>query len=516
MNRQAKYLIPIALAVAIAVAVGSAWAVWFRVPDVEPDATIPRPPQIQPDYAGVVIPPNIAPLNFVIQEPGRRFLVRIRSEAGEPIEIFSRDPAITVPLGGWQRLLQANRGRDLQIEIYAQVEEKWERYETIVNSIAEESIDNHVVYRVVGPIHNRWRQTAIHQRDVSGYDTSVVLDGESFGRSCVNCHSFPANDPGKMLIGIRSTTLGADTLFADGDKVAKVGSPFGYTAWHPSGRVAAYSVNKVRQFFHTAGSEVRDVIDLDGGLSYFHVQDRELRSVPRASDDNRLETYPNWSPDGRYLYYCSAAFLWSDRDYCPPERYDEVRYDLMRIAYDVASDSWGEPETVLTAEETGLSILLPRVSPDGRFLVCCMCRYGSFPVSQPSSDLYLLDLTNGDYRKLDINSQYSESYHSWSSNSRWLAFSSRRDGGFFTRCYFSYVDESGTAHKAFVLPQKDPAFYDAFIKSICVPELVTGPVSVPESALVRAAESAETITSKAGEYDESKLQTLEPYQQTGR
>ncbi len=503
-------------ALAVAVAGGTAWAVWLRKPNVELAVLVPREPQITPDYTGVVLPPNIAPLNFAIQEPGQRFLVRIQSETDAVIEVVSRSPDIAIPAHSWRRLLEANRSRDLEIAVYAQVASRWKRYKPIINHIAKETIDSHLVYRVVGPIHNRWRQTAIHQRDLSGYEASVVLDGESFGRSCVNCHSFPANDPEKMLIGMRSTTLDADTLFANGDKVEKIGSPFGYTAWHPSGRLAAYSVNKVRQFFHAAGSEVRDVIDIDGGLAYFHVDDRELRSVPRASDDERLETYPNWSPDGEYLYYCSAPFLWTDRDYCPPERYDEVKYDLMRIEYDLRTDRWGEPETVLTAELTGLSILLPRVSPDGRFVVCCMCRYGSFPVSQPSSDLYLLDLTSGNYRKLNINSEFSESYHSWSSNSRWLAFSSRRKGGFFTRCYFSYVDKTGLAHKPFVMPQADPRFYDSFIKSICVPELVTGRVRVPESALVRAARSKETVTKKPSPSERERLQTLEPWRPAGR
>ena len=226
------------------------------------------------------------------------------------------------------------------------------------------------------------------------------------------------------------------------------------------------------------GSEVRDVIDLDGGLSYFRVEDRELKSVPRGSDEPRLASYPNWSPDGKYLYYCSAPFLWTDRDQCPPERYEQVKYDLMRIGYDVQADRWGEPETVLSAAETGLSILLPRISPDGRFLVFCMCRYGCFPVFQPSSDLYLLDLAGGDYRKLDINSDFSESYHSWSSNSRWIAFSSRRQGGVFTRCYFSYVDRRAVPTSRSCFPSGTRRSTIRCSRVICVPELVTGPVRV--------------------------------------
>lgn len=505
------------LAVTVAALVAAAaWAVWSGVPDIDGAVAIPRGPRISPDYSGIVIPPNIAPLNFTIQEPGRRFVVRIGAETGEPIEVVSRRSAIVIPPAQWRRLLQANRGRDLEIEVHAEVETGWQRYQRFVNRIAQEDIDSHLVYRVVGPIHNRWRQTAIHQRDLTGYDASVVLDGESLGRSCVNCHSFPANRPETMLLGIRSSTLGADTLFADGDRVEKTGGPIGYTAWHPSGRLAAYSVNKVRQFFHAAGSEVRDVIDLDSGLSYFHVDDRSSKSVPRASDEQRLETYPNWSPDGRYLYYCSAPFLWTDRDHCPPERYAEVKYDLMRIGYDIAADRWGEPETVLSADETGLSILLPRVSPDGKFLLFCMCRYGCFPVFQPSSDLYLMDLADSTYRRLEINSEFSESYHSWSSNSRWIAFSSRRQGGFFTRCYFSYVDETGRVDKPFVLPQRDPAFYDAFIKSISVPELVTGPVRTHQAALVRAARMPQAAAAQIPTDQTPPLETLEPYQQTGR
>ncbi|MCH5375495.1 MAG: hypothetical protein JJ992_16110, partial [Planctomycetes bacterium] len=169
--------------------------------------------------------------------------------------------------------------------------------------------------------------------------------------------------------------------------------------------------------------------------------------------------------------------------------YKEVKYDLMRIPYDIERDAWGKPEQVLSAEETGLSILLPRVSPDGRWLLFCMCDYGCFPVYQPSSDLYMMDLATGEYRKLEINSEFSESWHSWSSNSRWVAFSSRRRGGDFTRCYFSFVDRAGRACKPFLLPQRDPEFYDSFLKTVSVPEFLTGPVPIASETLARAARS---------------------------
>jgi hypothetical protein len=339
------------------------------------------------------------------------------------------------------------------------------------------------------PIYKWWKDMGIYQRNLSDYDVSLVLQGSSFGHGCLNCHSFVGNEPDTMTIGLRSSTYGSHTLLARDGDIEKIGAKWGYTAWHPSGRLAVYSINKVRQFFHTGGLEVRDVVDLDSALLCYHVETNKVVCPPELSDKNRLETYPTWSPDGRYLYYCSGPILWQDRNTIPPENYDKLKYDLRRIAYDPGKDKWGRAETVLAADETGLSILLPRISPDGRFLLFCMCSYGCFPIYQPSSDLYLMELATGKYRRLDINSSYSESWHSWSGNSRWIAFSSKRRGGSLTKTYISYIDENGRIHKPFILPQKDPMYYDSLLKTFSVPELVSGRIEVNKSSLARAARS---------------------------
>jgi hypothetical protein len=163
------------------------------------------------------------------------------------------------------------------------------------------------------------------------------------------------------------------------------------------------------------------------------------------------------------------------------------------VSFDINSNSWGQIETVLSAEKTGLSILLPRISPDGRFMLFCMCEYGCFPVYQTNSDLYIMDLSTGEYRSVAFNSRYSESWHSWSSNSRWIAFSSKSQGGLFTRTYLSYVDNDGKDHKPFVLPQQDPEYYDSLLETFSVPELMTGKIKVRKSLLGRAARGKESI-----------------------
>ena len=74
-----------------------------------------------------------------------------------------------------------------------------------------------------------------------------------------------------------------------------------------------------------------------------------------------------------------------------------------------------------------------------------------------------------------------DTYHSWSSNSRWFVFASKRDDGLYGKPYFCYVDRQGHAHKPFVLPQQDPQFYDMNLKSFNVPELGRG--SLPFDAV---------------------------------
>jgi hypothetical protein len=478
--------------------------------------SINRPANIRPDYSDTTIPPNIAPLNFLVQEKGRHYCVKIYSKLGQLIEVFSRNSKITIPEKPWHKLLNENKDQELYFDIFVKTKDnQWHRYKTITNKIAAEPIDSYLVYRKIHPVHSTWRKIGIYQRNLQNYDESAILENDSFKLGCLNCHTFCNNRTDKMLIGIRSSKYSSSAMLAEDGMVKKIGSKFGYTSWHPSGRLAVYSINKTRQFFQSNTNEVRDVIDLDSLLAYYLLDSKTVKTSPQLSKKDRLETYPTWSPDGQYLYFCSAPILWSDRNKTPPDNYKKLKYDLVRISYDLKNDTWGKLETVLAAQDTGLSILLPRISPDGRWLLFCMCNYGPFPVYQPSSDLYLMDLKSArqtgwyTYQRLQINSDQSESWHSWSSNSRWIAFSSKRDYGVFTKSYFSYVDQSGKVYKPLLMPQKDPAFYDSCLETYSVPELVIEPVRVKGEKLGRAVRSSRKIpvdipitmaTPKAGQF----------------
>jgi len=495
MSKYNKYLSVVLMLVVLMV---SGAYLLIRSQKKSPDAfdSIDRPAKIRPDYDGVVLPANIAPLNFIIEEDGLHYCAKIYSQNGRAIEVFSQTGKIIIPQKAWGKLLKANRGGRLYFDIFVKKAKKqWERFATVTNKIADEDIDAFLVYRKINPVHNAWGKIGIYQRSLSSFKESLILDNRYFKRDCLNCHSFCNYRTDKVLIGIRGSEFGSGTLFADGDTVGEIDAKFGYTSWHPSGKLAVYSMNKVRQFFHTTRSEVRDVVDLDSSLACFYVDSKLIKIPPKLAEKDRLETYPAWSPDGKYLYFCSGPILWEDRRKLPPENYDKLKYDLRRVSYDIETDKWGEVETILSAEDTGLSISQPKVSPDGRRLLFCMSNYGSFMVYHKSSDLYLMDLEAAKrtgpfkYRRLDINSEQSESWHSFSSNSRWIAFSSKRDYGLFTRTYLSYIDEAGKVYKPILLPQKDPEFYDSYTFTYSVPEFVIEPAKVKGERLGRVVRS---------------------------
>jgi len=524
MKKRYYYLLFFCMMLASVTAVAEFYVLSTKSPPIENYVDINRSPVISPDYTQTVIPPNIAPLNFMVNEKASRYFVRIYSEKSPSIDLFSSTGKIVIPIRSWKKLLNTNPGKKLYFDIYIlDQKNQWQKFLPITNTIAMENIDPFIAYRKIYPVHGSWRQMGIYQRDLQAYNEKRIFDNRFHEGVCINCHTFLNNKTQKMFIGTRSAKYKSNALLAQNSDLSKIDAKFGYTSWHPSGKLAAYSVNKVHQFFHTAQSEVRGVIDMDSYLAYYILDSQKVKTSPMIAKKDRLESYPCWSPDGKHLYFSSAPMLWTDRDRIPPESYDQVKYDLMRISYDIEKDRWGTLETVLSAEDTGKSALQPRISPDGRWLIFTMCNYGSFPVYHETSDLYLLDLREAqrtgrfEYRRLNINSEKSESWHSFSSNSRWLAFSSKRRNGVFTRIYFSYIDEDGRLHKPILMPQKDPQFYDYTLKTYSVPELIAEPVRTTPEDFGRVVRAKANIpvdipvtmaTPKAG-----KISPTEPWQE---
>jgi hypothetical protein len=340
----------------------------------------------------------------------------------------------------------------------------------------------------------------IYQRSLADFreDVVVATKGAKCG-ACINCHSFVSNRPDDLAFHMRLPPESAMLLVRKG-RTAKVDtrtrynpSPAAYISWHPNGELIAFSANRISQIFHTIG-DTRDVLDTASDLAVYDVASGKVFSTPMISQKYHLETFPHWSPDGRYLYFCSTPYWWP-KGYTPGtdyKGYKKIRYDIMRIGYDAKTGEWGKLEVVLRSKDVeGKSLVEPRVSPDqdGRFLLFCATDYGSFPVLRRSSDLYMMDLmdlrTKRHWPLEESNSkEEADSWHCWSSNGRWIAFASKRRTGEFSRIYLSYIDHDGNAHKPVLLPQRDPTFYDSCMNNYNVPELVTGPVKVSQRGIL--------------------------------
>lgn len=471
-----------------------------KKPDLEGCASVERTPDISPDYTDTVLPPNIAPTNFVVKEEGAAYYVHIASEEGTDIEIFSRSPNIEIPIKPWKQLLNQNRGRPLHFIVYVKDEKSlWSRFAPIENHIAKEDIDTHIVYRLMKPLYQYWDKLGLYQRDLSSYRERPIVLNRATKKSCVNCHSFHQYNPDRMIFHIRAGVGTSMILAYDGeaykvDTSTSFNHPTSYRSWHPNGDVIAFAFNTVRQIFNAVG-ENRDVYDRVSDLLVYNVKTNTITTSPKISTPERMETYPEWSPDGKYLYFCSSPAL--DVYATDKNPLEKIKYDLMRIAYDVENDVWGEVEPVLPASESGFSVAHPKPSPDGRYILFCKLNYSYFPLYKPGSDLYLLDTRTGEYHRPNkINSDRAESYHCWSSNGRWVVFSSKRQDGICTHFYFSYFDSEGRFSKPFLLPQRDPEYHQSRMVVYNIPEFVNGPVNIRPQKLVKTAWSRTTIKAR--------------------
>ena len=442
--------------------------------DLSNSASVDHFPWISPDYSDIVIPPNIAPLNFILKEKGQEFLIKIYTNGGSQIIIQNTSGIVDINISRWHELLARARGKEINIDVFVKKEDgKWYKFKTIVNKVAEEDIDNHLAYRLINIGYVIWSEMGIYQRNLENFDESVIIDNKTIDNTCVNCHSFAKNNPESMMIHVRSTHAGT-IIYTNGGlrkintKTKYTLSPGGYPSWHPDGKHIAFSVNTISQNFFSKDIQ-QEVSDAVSDIIVYDVEKNTVTTSPLVSTKAR-ENLPVWSPDGKYLYFTSAPPV---TDY---ESQYKAKYELMRIPFDVDKNVWGKVDTVISTKKFGKSITFPKISPDGKYLMFTASNHGYFTIHHPDADLYLLDLQTGKYELMDINSKQTESYHCWSSSGRWFVFSSKRMDGLFTRPYFSYFDKDGKASKPFVLPQKDPEFYNSFLKNYNIPELITGAV----------------------------------------
>ena len=444
-------------------------------------------PTIYPDYTNVTVPINIAPLTFQID--GNADDVVARLTAGEE-EIVCGGPKIQPDADEWRQLAEAAKGNAIKIEVYTKQNDSWTRFKPFDIYVSPDSIDPYISYRLIPPSYVTYEELTINQRCLENYDETVIYDNmlcsEGPKGQCINCHNYQQYNPDRMQFHARQHHGG--TVIAYDGTVKKVGmsddhilSAGVYPTWHPWLKLIVYSTNKTGQVFHSVNPNKIEVFDSESDLIAYDVERNEVTNIENIPDE--MECFPFWAPDGKTLYYCSAHFEYSDtiadkgREFTM--RTQEAKYDLYKKSFSPETMQFGPRELVFAADSIDKSATLPRISPDGRYLMFTLAEYGVFHIWHHDADLWMLDLQTGEVHNMEeINSADTESYHSWSSNGPWVVFSSRRNDGNYTRPFIAHIDKDGRAGKPFELPCANPDYHRQLLKSYNVPEFMRGPVTI--------------------------------------
>ena len=441
-------------------------------------ARMGEPAGMTPDYSDATVPCNIAPLNFSY-------------EGGAGSTTFSAGDVSFTFKGGeivwdeddWRTLLQAAAGSDIAVSGRGG---EWTVH------VSRDTVDRYLTYRLIEPGYEVWDRVEIRERDLTGWDERVLCHHSNTGNSCMNCHIHKGRSSMFYLRGPK----GGAILSEDGAQPRKLSlrnssmiSGTVYGDLHPQGRWGVFSTNIIIPGFHTLGARRLEVYDTASDLAIADFEGNRMLTPPSLARADRLETFPCFSADGHAIYWCSAPA--ADL----PGGLDSLRYALVSASFNPENGAVGTEYVIWDAPAEGKSVCHPRCSPDGRFLMLTVADYGTFPIWHKECDLALIDLETGGFVDMDAaNAEGSDTYHSWSSNSRWFVFASKRADGVFGRPYLCHIDGQGRVGKPFVVPQKDPRHYEKTLKSYNIPDLGVIPAPYDSASTARLRDNVEAET----------------------
>jgi len=456
-------------------------------------------PPIFPDYTDVTIPVGIAPLNFNVMGESDRVDVIVRGSKGG--ELHTNGSWAAFEVEDWHELISANRGGRLTVTVCTEVDGKWFGYNDFNIHVSSYDLDEWgLTYRRIAPGYELYSQMGIYQRDLSSFDEYTIIDNSEVRGMCVNCHTSNRTDPNQFVFHIRGdhgatmvqqsgrrewlkAKIGRNSesrqAHGDGQANETLGGSMVYPYWHPSGQYCAFSTNKTRQGFHVADQNRIEVFDASSNVFVYHPATHEVITDSLLSTKDWSENCPVFSPDGRRLYFITCF----QQSY--PLHYKDERYNLCSIDFNPDTGTFGQQvDTLFNAVAIGKSLTWPKPSYDGRFLIFTLIDYGYFSIWHREAEQWLFDLSTGKARPIDeINSTEADSYHNWSTNSRWIVFTSRRANGLYSQLFLASIGEDGQATKPFLLPQENPLeYYDATLYSFNTPDFTKEKVDFRKSA----------------------------------
>jgi len=434
--------------------------------------------EIYPDYQQISMPCNIAPLNFLVRNTG----VEAVQAQVEGITVLNKGNKVQWDSAAWQQLIGQHVGDTLSVQVTACIDGQWMQFDDLKWHVSTDSVDSYITYRLIEPGYEIWHEVEIEERCIESFETRILADGRQLGNRCMNCHTHGGDEGQYSYFYIRGEK-GGTFVNRNGQfgkmalNNAKTNGSTVYGGWHPSGRYGVFSTNLIIPSFHADPAMRLEVYDTRSDLCIADFETQRMITSPLVSQtDQTFETFPCFSDDGKWVYFCSAPNPCGDTIPTAEDmqhRVKQVHYSLNRIGFNEQEGKFTGPiETVITATDS-TSVHFPRFSPDGQWLTYCNSRFGTFPIWHMETRIVISPAQQP--ATVADKTPVHGTYHTWSHNSKWIAFASKEYDTQYSRVYLVHVSPDGTFSHPVVLPQADPSHDDLFLKSYNIPDLTMHP-----------------------------------------
>jgi Flp pilus assembly protein TadD len=208
-----------------------------------------------------------------------------------------------------------------------------------------------------------------------------------------------------------------------------------------------------------------------GILAWYDQKAGTMKPLPGADDPRYVHTSAFWSPDGKWLIFSRALAREPYPKGVPKPTYandpneTQIQYDLYKIPFNEGRG--GKAIPLEGASRNGMSNNFPKVSPDGKWIIFVKCKNGL--LMRPDSVLYVVPFEGGTARPLNANTKLMNSWHTFSPNGRWLAFSSKGRGP-YTQLMLTHIDADGNDTPAVMVENTTAAN-----RAVNIPEFLNVP-----------------------------------------
>jgi len=442
-------------------------------------------------YNKASFPRNIAPPNFRWEDQiNNRWKLSLKAPGWpQPLRVITSATEWRPDRASWEAVKSADTGKWVELQVRGCVVKNGRRsradvsVDSIVFRVSPHNADPFIVYRLVSPLFHGLKTPSIYYRDISNVDTRMFYPAKD--RYCTNCHSFPG-DPSlqakdlKLAIAVRGMTsprtydriLGLYDFNTQQGRTLNINSFF--MSWDPNGTNVAVTGGQSVKVRPLITLETQEFYVVTADINIVDAETLKATRLAGASEPQYMESFPTWSPDGKTIVFARTQEM-------PAGMWVERRFSLYKVPYN--NGKGGKAAPIPGASHNGKSNFAARFSPNGKWIVFNQADWSSLVA--PTADLWIVGTEDGARpRPLQCNYPYAmDSHHSWSSNSRWLLFATKRDDGIFARIYLTEINDEGDASPPVELPtlEKEMMCYN-----------------VPEFLKCRVRVDAEDIVDKIG------------------